>query len=74
MSGYTECPNCVKEQLIVPLRAKGNSMVCPLCASMYEIQNKNSQRSKGDFILELKSDVTKLHTKEFRPISSIIHE
>ena len=35
MRGYTECPNCIKDKMIVPLRADGDSMVCPLCESIY---------------------------------------
>ena len=36
MNGYTECPNCVMDRIIVPLRAEKNAMVCPLCESIYE--------------------------------------
>jgi uncharacterized Zn-finger protein len=35
MSGFLECPNCVKDQVIVPLRPDENSMVCPFCESVY---------------------------------------
>lgn len=36
MSGYTECPNCVMDRIIVPLNPEKNSMVCPLCQSKFE--------------------------------------
>jgi len=42
MSRYTECPNCLKDKMIVPLSEDvvplsedGDSMVCPLCESVY---------------------------------------
>jgi hypothetical protein len=35
MSEFTECPNCVKDKVIVPLKEDGYSMVCPLCESVY---------------------------------------
>jgi len=35
MSEYTECPNCVKDKMIVPLRAEGDSRICPLCETVY---------------------------------------
>ncbi len=31
MSGITECPNCAKKGLGVPLKKEGDSMVCYLC-------------------------------------------
>ncbi len=35
MSGFTECPNCVMDRVIVPLTKEGRSKVCPLCESVY---------------------------------------
>ncbi len=35
MGEYPECPNCVKDLLGVPLRYEGDSLVCPLCESVY---------------------------------------
>ncbi len=35
MSGFTECPNCVKDKVMIPLRSDGNSMICPLCESVF---------------------------------------
>jgi hypothetical protein len=35
MRGFNECPNCVKDRVVVPLRADGDSWVCPLCDSIY---------------------------------------
>jgi len=31
MGVITECPNCSKEGLTVPLKKEGDSMVCSLC-------------------------------------------
>jgi len=31
MGGITECPNCAKEGLVIPLKEDGDSMVCSLC-------------------------------------------
>ncbi len=43
MSGYTECPNCVLDRIIVPLKKEGGYRICPLCESIYhsKISNKN---------------------------------
>ena len=35
MGEFPECPNCVKDRLSVPLRFEGDSLVCPLCESVY---------------------------------------
>ncbi len=36
MSGYTKCPNCVKEGLTVPMTEDDNSLVCSLCGTLVE--------------------------------------
>jgi len=35
MIGYSKCPNCEKEKVIVSLRRDGDSMICPLSESVY---------------------------------------
>ena len=35
MGECPECPNCVKDHLGVPLSYEGDSLVCPLCESVY---------------------------------------
>jgi len=35
MSGNAECPNCIKDRIIVPLKLEGKSLVCPVCESVY---------------------------------------
>ena len=35
MSLLEECPNCIKHKIGVPLREEGDSMVCPVCESIY---------------------------------------
>ena len=35
MGGFPECPNCIKDKVIIPLSEDGDSMVCPLCESVY---------------------------------------
>jgi len=35
MRGFIECPNCVKDKVIVPLKPWRDSMVCPLCEFEY---------------------------------------
>ena len=35
MSGFTECPNCAKDKIMVPLRPDGDSMVCSLCQLIF---------------------------------------
>ncbi len=45
MTGFTECPNCVQDRIIVPLKPKGHLMICALCESEYQ------KDSKSDFIL-----------------------
>ena len=39
MSGFTECPNCVKKRLSVPLRMEGDSRVCPLCEAIFRMKS-----------------------------------
>lgn len=62
MSGFTECPNCVQDRIIVPLRPYGNSMVCPLC----EFVDENINFTISNFVKRKhywkESDVTKLPT------------
>ncbi len=36
MNGYTECPNCVMDRLIVPLKSRGHFSVCPVCEKTFE--------------------------------------
>jgi len=33
MSGFTECPNCAKDGLTVPMSVKDNGFVCSLCGA-----------------------------------------
>ncbi len=40
MKGFTECPNCIKDRLCVPLRTEGDSRVCPLCESIFRMKNR----------------------------------
>lgn len=40
MAGFTECPNCVQDRIIVPLKPKGNLMICALCESEYHKDSK----------------------------------
>jgi len=35
MSGFTKCPECVKQLVEVPLREKRGFMECPFCESIY---------------------------------------
>jgi uncharacterized Zn finger protein (UPF0148 family) len=35
MSQLHECPNCIKYKMGVPLEEKDESMVCPVCESIY---------------------------------------
>ena len=35
MNGLIKCPNCVKQLVEVPLKMKGNSLVCPFCEFVY---------------------------------------
>ena len=38
MKEYIECPNCIKDKFIVPLRNNSNSRFCPLCESIFRFQ------------------------------------
>jgi hypothetical protein len=37
MGNYTNCPDCMEDSLDIPLRQKGESLICPLCE--YEVNN-----------------------------------
>jgi hypothetical protein len=55
MRGYTECPNCVQDRIIVPLKKEGSYRICPLCESIYHSKipniNKISFTINHDLIL-----------------------
>jgi hypothetical protein len=35
MSQSPECPNCLKYEIGVPLREEGDSLICPVCESIF---------------------------------------
>jgi len=41
MSGFTNCPNCAKEGLSVPLTKGDNCLVCSLCESTFELNGED---------------------------------
>ena len=40
MSGFTQCPNCAKEGLTVPLSVDAMKLACALCGSTFDVNSQ----------------------------------